>query len=207
MQNFSRRNLIALALTLATPFSIMASGSLRLEDLCTKLSFGNVILASFTAKKKIPGVHVNLKSSGRIVLWRNHGLLWQTTSPFAETLVFGRHKTLTLDESGTQSIHETKQIDGVIARVEAMLNEDTREIYDHFFVSLSGSSKAWRLVISPKNSSIAQYLTEICLEGTHLINRALIVQTDTTISEILFHHQQILETPPSDCMQLFTAVL
>ena len=62
MQNFSRRNLIALALTLATPFSIMASGSLRLEDLCTKLSFGNVILASFTAKKRSPGYTSILKA-------------------------------------------------------------------------------------------------------------------------------------------------
>ena len=152
----------------------------QIEDV---LKSPDPVTARFVMHKKLPGITKPLESRGRVLVAPGRGLIWEVTFPYASTLVFGPTKIGHTDESGSYSVADSPYAAQII---EAVANFDLAAAHRSFFVSCSVQNKTAKAVISPKNKTYADFLSEAVLEASHVLTRMSFMQPSGSVSHISF---------------------
>ena len=192
MTIFSLFRVSSALLTAIAAFSATAA-DLTVEAILATVEEPEALTADFTVEKRTPAVAVPLKSEGHLVLSKEKGLLWLTTSPFEDALGFSKTKSGHLDDSGRWVVAASQAAGRALEMTQKFIAAGPEALKDHFFLSPSGTTTDWQLLASPKGGTPAQFLTEVLFAGSKHLKRLQIVQTDGTITRIEF--SQVNPTP------------
>jgi len=125
------------------------------ERIVERLASYPVVRADFVQERTVASLTKPVTSSGRMVLSREQGLLWQIEQPVKEVLVFSANGTT---EGGIVQA-ETGRL------IRAIIGADLRELRQTFDIEPRGDLDRWTLRLRPKGREVAQYLRGIELAG------------------------------------------
>lgn len=114
-----------------------------------------VVRADFLQERTVASLTKPVTSSGRMVLSRDQGLLWQVEQPVKATLVFSANGTA---EGGAAQAEMGRLI-------RAIVGADLRELRETFDIEPRGDLDRWTLHLRPQRREVAQYLRGIDLAG------------------------------------------
>ena len=125
------------------------------ERIVERLASYPVVRAEFVQERMVASLTKPVTSSGRMVLSREQGLLWDIEQPVKATLVFSANGAT---EGGVVQA-ETGRL------IRAIIGADLRELRQTFDIEPRGDLERWALHLRPKGREVAQYLRGIELSG------------------------------------------
>jgi hypothetical protein len=149
---------------LRTKYGILAallflSSSAWADDLADRiverLASYPVVRADFVQERTVASLTRPVTSSGRMVLSREQGLLWEIEQPVKASLVFSANGAA---EGGAVQAEMSRLI-------RAIISADLRELRTTFEVEARGDLERWTLHLRPQGREVAQYLRGIELAG------------------------------------------
>ncbi len=150
------------------------------------------LTADFRMQKFVPGVTRPLPGKGRVVSDPVDGLIWETTFPLQHVRVFGKKHYAVTDEKGELRVHEHQAADFMSDLTSRSSEELIMLLNRSFFVSCSKKDNAYSLILSPKNGTLANYLTEFTLAAQDgKVTHATITQTDGTTTRLQFDNVKL----------------
>jgi len=162
-----------------------------------RLAESPVVRGTFEQRKTVVGFSKPLASSGDFLVWRGHGVLWQTRKPFDAQLVLTRDRLVarTADTSyqisaGTEpALRVTNQL------LFAVLAGDVESLQQHFRVTgeLDGKD-AWRVALVPTDAGLARFLKRVEIDGDRYVRHVRIDETNGDSSAIRF--EALSDAPP-----------
>ena len=138
------------------------------DRIVERLASYPVVRADFVQERALASLTKPVTSSGRMVLSREQGLLWQIEQPVKAVLVFSANGT---PEGGVAQAEMGRLI-------RAIIGADLRELRQTFDLEPRGDLERWMLHLRPKGREIAQYLRGIDLAGGKHLEVIGIVETN-----------------------------
>jgi Outer membrane lipoprotein carrier protein LolA len=188
------------ALLLATGLCMAPSLAMAADiaaEVRARLAESAVVRGKFEQRKIVVGFSKPLVSSGDFLVWRGHGVLWQTRKPFDAQLVLTRDRLVarTADttyqiNAGTEpALRVTNQL------LFAVLAGDVGSLQQHFRVTgeLDGKD-AWRVALVPIDGGIGRFLKRVEIDGDSYVRHVRIDETNGDSSAIRF--DALSEAPP-----------
>lgn len=186
-----RRSLIAL-------FFLLASASAFADELIARiqqqLNPAPVLRGEFVQTRELAGLKKPLKSSGRMLVDKNRGVLWKTEKPIAGTLRVSRQEIVQKD--GQQilsrlSAEKEPVVKTIGSVLFALFAGDLATLERHF--SHTGSltqrdgQPGWALQLTPREPALARMIQRIELKGSSHAEEILLKTEagDTTRIEFL----------------------
>ena len=145
---------LLILLCLATAAAAHAADDLA-DRVIARLASYPVVRADFVQEKSLPSLTRPVVSTGRMVLSREQGLLWQVEQPVKLTVVY----STTGAASGGAVEAEMGRL------VRAILAGDLRELRTSFTLEPQGELERWTIRLVPRAGELAQYLRIIELAG------------------------------------------
>lgn len=162
--------------------------------------------AQFSLQKKTPGIKRVLTSRGRVVVSPGRGLIWQVAFPYEALSVFGLGKIGRTDEMGNYAVKDAPQSAQVL---ETVAHFDAATLVRDFFVACSEKTSRLQVVLTPKSSTYASFLTEAVLElddSRGVITRLSFSQPSGAVSHIGFSHHKKNRLPSGEDGALLQSV-
>lgn len=163
-----------------------------------RLASPQLLRGQFEQAKSVSGFKKPLLSSGTFMLWRGHGVLWQTHKPFESVLAI-RRDTLQLSQADGTTVY----------RMEASREPGVRAVNALLFALFSGDIAAlqktfrlegvllpkgeWRLTLLPLENGLARVFVRVELEGGRYVRQVRLFESNGDHSTIRF--EQLAETP------------
>lgn len=199
-----RHGLIAVVLALVA-FAPARAGEL-IAEVNARLAKPEFLRGQFEQAKTITGFSRPLQSQGDFLLWREHGLLWQTRSPFAAQMVLTRTQLsqragaadLRLDSSREPALMVANEL------FLALLAGDLGALSGRFGVTgeLVGKS-GWRIELTPREAALARHLKRIELHGDRYVRRVHFGEANGDQTQIRFSaHAESPAASPAEAAQL-----
>ncbi len=139
-----------------------------LAAISQRIASVEVLRGRFDQEKQVAGFRKPLRSSGQFVLKRGQGVIWETTQPFASTLVVTREHLRSQSGGVMQHVDASREpglhlINGVL--FDLLGGEITRLQRDFDVTGELLDGQSWRLQLTPKPGALAQAFTRITLSG------------------------------------------
>lgn len=155
---------IVLFFLLSSPLSNAFSQA----DLITQLQKPNSIQGEFTQQRFLNTLPKPITTSGKFVLRKNNGLLWQMEKPF--------QSTVRVSKKGIMQWHNEQWIENTrtgqsqqISLFLGLLSGNISALEQQFTIQLSGNPNAWHLTLTPKSLLMKQIFSTIQLTGDNLV--------------------------------------
>lgn len=183
---------ILVALTWLVP--VAAADEALIAGLRERLADAPVLRGEFEQHKSVAGFRKPLVSRGDFVVARERGVLWNTRSPFASSLVVTRERLLSRRADGEiDTVIETGKEPGLRAINEilfAVMAADLDVLQTRFTIDgeLVGND-AWRLVLLPPDAMAARWLSRVELDGNRHVQRVRFEDAQGDVTEIRFSAQ------------------
>lgn len=130
------------------------------------------VRADFEQKRDNPALATPQVSRGKLLFVIGHGMLWQTTDPYQETLALTGARTARVDDQG--HLQTVRNGDRGVAQVsqmlQGMLAGKPDEALRQFNVQTEGTPAKWTLRFTPKQARMARVLTSITLDGGQFLD-------------------------------------
>src|ERR1700744_1297215 len=130
------------------------------------------VRADFEQKRENPALATPQVSRGKLLFVIGHGMLWQTTDPYQETLALTGARTARVDDQG--HLQTVRNGDRGVAQVSQMLQGmragKPDEALRQFNVQAEGTPAKWTLRFTPKQARMARVLTSITLDGGQFLD-------------------------------------
>ncbi len=196
-----RRLLTTLCLLLAVAH---ASAAGLVAEVEARLDKPGLLRGQFEQQKSVPGFKKPLQSSGDFLLWRGHGLLWQTRKPFASTLAISRNG-LSLVGAGSDGVTQINSAMDSSHRMvsdilSALLAGDFSQMQTYFHIDGELSDKQeWTLRLTPAQAGLSKVIKRITLSGDRHVRRVQIDEANGDSSLIRF--TQLVQAPEASARE------
>jgi hypothetical protein len=159
-----------------------------------------VLRGQFEQEKRLQGFKNPLLSKGDFLLARDRGVVWNTRSPFASTLVLTKQRLLTRQADGsTQAIAEqgaSPAVSTANALLMALLSGDVDTLSRQFRLRETlAADGSWRLQLVPKQGALKKIFKLIELQGDQYVRSVRLQEIRGDRTEIRF--LQLQTTPPT----------
>lgn len=145
------------------------------------------VRAEFTQARSNPALAKPQESSGKLLFVLGHGMLWQTTQPFQESLALTGSHTARLGADGRFArVRDARGVSQVSQMLQSLLAGKPDQILRTFAVQSSGSIEHWTLVFTPKQARMAKILSGITLTGDAFLEGIRIDLHDGSATDITF---------------------
>lgn len=162
-----KKILFATMLTLATPLV----WALSLAELSQTLQKPANVQGTFTQQRFLKSTAKPMTTKGQFVLLPKKGLLWHMQKPFDNRLRVRADGITQWDgktwRSGSSKGAQSQQIRLFLD----LLGGNTQGLQQQFDMQLSGSHKAWTLVLTPKSMVMKQVFQSIRIGGDNVVRR------------------------------------
>ena len=172
-----RRLIALLSLALSLLFVCVgvhaqAADQSLLKSALDQLASHPQVRADFEQKRENPALATPQVSRGKLLFVIGHGMLWQTTDPYQETLALTGARTARVDDQG--HLQTVRNGDRGVAQVsqmlQGMLAGKPDEALRQFNVQAEGTPAKWTLRFTPKQARMARVLTSITLDGGQFLD-------------------------------------
>lgn len=189
-----RKRVYALMILLMTAL-VMMKNSYAVDDFASisqRIEKPMVLRGQFKQQKQLKGLQKPLLSSGKFVLSRDYGLLWQTLKPFASDLKLNKQE-ISASQNGTTQFKldagQQANIGMITSMIFSLLNGDFSHLQDNFSIQAQQQGNTWQLLLLPKHAAWKQFLTKIDLSGQQYVEHILLSEANGDITQIDLHNQ------------------
>jgi outer membrane lipoprotein-sorting protein len=180
------RSLLACGLLLVAT-GAAASGDALLRQVLAGLGRHPDVRAEFVQTRSNPALARPQISQGQLLFALGHGMLWQTRSPYPETLAFTGRRTARIDAQGQpHPMRDARGVSQISQMLQSMLDGRTDEVLRQFDVAASGTAARWTLRFTPKQTRVANVLESITLSGDAYLEGIRIAMHDGGGTDIRF---------------------
>lgn len=170
------------------------------EQVIQNLNNIHFIKGKFAQEKTLKGISQSLKSQGRFMFWKNHGLFLATDKPFfnAMSLINGNMISWKADGAGTLSQEQNALVQREINKtLFSFFSADIPLIEQRFNTQWDFSGASWKLKLTPKMAMIEKSLKETRIAGQQKIDSIDVVAANGDTTHIQFS-DQTTSPQPSD---------
>jgi outer membrane lipoprotein-sorting protein len=163
-----------------------------------RLANAPVLRGEFEQEKHLQGFKKPLLSKGDFLLARDRGVVWNTRSPFASTLVLTKQRLLTRQADGsTHNVADqaaSPAVSTANALLMALLGGDIEVLSRQFdlqeTLAVDGS---WKLQLVPKQGALKKIFKRIELQGDKYVRNVHLEEVRGDYTDIRF--EQLRDTP------------
>jgi hypothetical protein len=162
-----RRLIAALLCWFAIGLPAQAQDATLLQHVLDELGSHASVRAAFTQSRENPALTQPQVSRGQLLFVVGHGMLWQVTEPYRESLALTGARTVRIDEQG--QLQSARGGDRGVAQVsqmlQSMLSGKPEDALRQFEVETQGTPAHWTLRFKPRQERMARVLRRIELDG------------------------------------------
>ncbi len=175
-----------------------AANAETLAQVQRRIAQAPLLRGEFEQEKRVQGFKNPLRSSGRFLIAREHGVLWTTLKPFPSEMVLTRDRILNRRADGGLRVEADARQQPALRQVNAMMfalmSGDVKALSAHFDVQPElRPAMAWRLVLVPRAAAMAQVFGRITLEGDRYVRQVEI--DERSGDRTLLRFANMTETP------------
>jgi len=158
-----------------------------LNNIMSTLSQHASVRAEFSQTRSNPALARPQESAGKLLFVLGHGMLWQTTEPFVESLALTGSQSARLDAQGRfQRVRDARGVSQVSQMLQSLLTGKPDQVLRAFHVQATGDIENWTLTFTPKQADIARVLGGITLTGDTFLEGIRIDMHDGSATDIHF---------------------
>jgi hypothetical protein len=173
------RRITFLLLCFLAPFARAQADDALLQSVLTALGQHVAVRAEFTQTRSNPALEKPQVSQGQLLFVLGHGMLWQTQTPFAETLAFTGQQAARIDTQGQpHPMRDARGVSRISQMLQAMLAGHADEVRRQFHIAASGNAAQWTLRLMPRQERMARVLGSIELSGDAYLEGIRIAMRD-----------------------------
>ncbi|MGB3394463.1 MAG: outer membrane lipoprotein carrier protein LolA [Stenotrophomonas sp.] len=177
------------ALLLAAP-SLVHAAEPAVDEITASIARPEVLRGQFTQEKQIGGFKNPLRSQGRFVVARRHGVIWTTLKPFPSELVVTAERILSRQRDGSTRVEldarQQPALRSVNAVMFALMSGDVQALSGQFNVQATREAQGWRLRLTPKSAMLAKAFRSLTLQGDQYVRQVEIVEANDDRTLIQF---------------------
>ena len=171
-----------------------------LNNIMSTLSQHASVRAGFTQTRSNPALAKPQQSAGKLLFVLGHGMLWQTTEPFDESLALtGSHSARRDAQGRFQRVRDARGVSQVSQMLQSLLAGKPDEVLRAFHVQATGTIDNWALKFTPKQARIARVLGGISLTGDAFLEGIRIDMHDGSSTDI--HFTDARDAGPLDALE------
>lgn len=180
-------------LLLCFSFSVYAEdgGDALLAKVAAQIDKHAVVRAEFSQSKSMAALKRPLQTQGKFVFSRTQGVLWQIEQPYRISYVLGEERVVEIAADGSRKERSARDLPGLaqVGRVfRAMLGADTAALRQYFDLRLQGDENHWQLTLKPRQAQIAQFISNIEIEGGVFVSEIRLQEVSGDTSKIQFRN-------------------
>lgn len=181
------RALIAALLCLLAG-SLHAQDTDLLKHVLDELATHARVRADFVQSRENPALVQPQVSKGQLVFVTGHGMLWQVTQPYRETLALTGARTARIDEQGQLQVlrNGDRGVAQVTQMLQSMLSGQPDEALRQFDVQTRGNTAHWTLRFTPRQERMSRVLRAIELSGDTFLQSIQVEMQSGEITHIAF---------------------
>lgn len=197
------------AATTSTAANDGAGDAALVSQIAARLAQAKGVRSHFTQTQTLAAMKAPLVSTGSLLFFRDHGVIWQIDMPYKKTWVMSDGGMVVLDASGRRVANGAQQGSRGAAEIakmmRAMLGGDLSALYSQFDVAARGTPARWQMRLVPRQPQIAQALRGVDMEGGAFLEGLRITLANGDVTQFEFSGSaQVSEPTPAD-QQLFGA--
>lgn len=185
--------LLALGLGGLPPARASEPDTSLLAQLRQRLQTAPVLRGRFEQQKRIQGFKNPLVSRGDFLVARERGILWHTRTPFESTLIVTRDRLQSLQADGSVSTQldarDEPGLRAINALLFALMSADLDRLAERFHIEGQAGASDWRIVLTPRDTALAQWLARVELQGERYVNSATLTEARGDESVLRFSAQ------------------
>lgn len=192
--------------TISLGAPIHAAETDMLKRIGSQIERHHVVHADFTQTKQMAALKRPLITTGHLVFLREQGVLWQIEKPYRIAYLLSDEKIVEIAADGSRKERGQRDVPGLaqIGRVfHAMLGAQTNILHEYFNVSVEGNEKKWRITLTPRHPQIAQFLTQLRLNGGQFVEQIRILEAGGDTTLIRFTNSRGSKIPSESDKRLF----
>ncbi len=143
------------------------------ETITAHLKNTQLLHVEFTQTRTLAALSRPLKTTGRMVLSRDLGVIWQVRKPLRLTYVISPKGLLEMGPDGRAKVRTAKEVP-VVAQMghilQALLQGRWGALETHFTVHGKTKSGQWEITLAPRPQTAA-FLKGVRVTGSHFIER------------------------------------
>lgn len=150
-----------------------------------------VLRGEFVQEKQLQGFKNPLRSKGDFLLARDRGVVWNTRSPFASTLVLTKEKLLVRQADGSTQAMVDQQASPAVgtanALLLALLSGDIDSLSRQFRLrETMAADGSWRLQLVPRQGALKKIFKRIELQGDRHVRSVRLEEVRGDRTELRF---------------------
>ncbi|MFT4179581.1 MAG: outer membrane lipoprotein carrier protein LolA [Thermomonas sp.] len=169
----------------------------QVQAITASMAKPDVLRGQFVQEKQVSGFKNPLRSQGRFVVARKHGVIWTTLKPFPSELVVTADRILSRQRDGSSRVElEARQqpaLRSVNAVMFALMSGDVQALSSQFKVTATREGQGWRLLLTPKSQVLAKAFRTLSLQGDRYVRDVEITEASGDRTRIRFSDMR--ETP------------
>jgi len=172
------------------------------EVLTAHLKNTPMLHVEFTQTRTLAALSRPLKTTGRMVLDRDHGVIWQVRKPLNLTYVVGPKGMLEVGSDGKSKVRSAKDVPMIAQMgriIQALLQGKWSALDDFFTMRGEGAADRWKIVLVPKPQTAA-FLKGVQVNGGRFIERIHVDEASGDGMDLLFERPRTDE-PLSEAEQ------
>jgi outer membrane lipoprotein-sorting protein len=169
------------------------------SQIASHLAQAKGVRAQFTQTQTLAAMKQPLVSTGSLLFFRDHGVIWQIDTPYKATYVITDAGVAEVNANGqrvtTHSAQGARGVAQVSKMMRAMLGGDLSALYSQFDVQAEGSAAQWRMQLTPNQPQIAQSIKGLQMNGGDYLQSLRITLANGDITKLDFAKSTALTEP------------
>jgi len=183
------KGLALLAAAMVVAPSLHAQDDERLARIEAMLERPSVMCGAFEQRKSLTGLSREVRSTGRVCVVADRGVLWNTRQPFPSSLLLTREEIV--ESSGgrvTQrmSAHQEPTVGIISELLFSVLSGDFAKLRSTFAIKPSVEPQRWEATLTPRAKGLRAIMRRIELSGGGFVREVTIVEPSGDRTAIAF---------------------
>lgn len=176
------------------------------EQISRQMRQYQVVKGRFEQWRNLTGIPRPIRSSGRFIYWRKHGLYWETQKPISQASTFTSDAIIhwQSDTATRQADRSSSPVQKHISRILlAVFGGDLQALEKLFDSRWSSAAEHWIVDLTPTATTVKQVIQKITLSGGDYINSLSLDASNGDTTQIHFTHISAFAHPATDDCRFF----
>jgi hypothetical protein len=149
--------------------------------------------AEFDQTRRSAELERPVLAHGRMLVWREAGVLWQIEQPVKMLVVLREDVTIQIDANGRRRTQRTDDDAGAARAgriLGALLNGDTATLEQWFDIAARIDAQQWSIALTPRRGAMAAFLTSMQVSGDKYVRSVAIDEANGDSTHISFRNHR-----------------